>query len=43
MSLKDTNVLMCLSHPHFLKENDGSIVMSNFIVSAFEQKTVVGQ
>lgn len=32
MALKDKNVLMCFSHLHFLKENDGSVVMSNLIV-----------
>lgn len=36
-------MLLCLSRPHFLKENGGGVVMSNFIVSTFEQKTVVGQ
>lgn len=42
MAPKDKNVLMCLSQPHFLKEKEGSVTVSNF-VSTFEQKVVVGQ
>lgn len=32
MALKDKDVLLCLSRPHFLKENRGGVVMSDFIV-----------
>lgn len=31
MALKDKNVLMSLSQPHFLKEKEGSVTVSNFM------------
>lgn len=43
MALRDKNVLVCLSHPHFLKEWRECVMSILNCPTLFEQKAVIGQ